>query len=98
VRHIPAATRHLCHVLLPLQPGRHLRRRLLLAGRHDVTDGVIVRSRDVHSRRRADDLLRHSDVILHVTCTEEGLLSGAWGDDRVGTPGRIYRYDCSTIN
>ena len=95
MRHLPAITLHLCHVLSPVQASRHTHRHLLLAGRRDVTHYVIW-SRDVNGGQHANGLLRHNNVIRHAT-DEKGFLYSTRGGHWLGTPCSFYRHLCFTI-
>jgi len=91
MRHLPAITHHFGHVFA-LQPGRHAHRRLLLAGRLDVTTDVSVRQLS-----RGHDLLRHSDVVCHASGAQKSSLRGTWSYNGLSASGRLYLHHCATI-
>jgi len=84
VRHLFAITHRLRRMLAPLPADRHARRRLLLAGRRDVTHDVV-------GSRDADDLLRGGNVVRNVTGEDKSFLRGVGRAHRNCTPGCLYR-------
>lgn len=97
MRHLPVITHRLRHLPAPVQASRHASRRLLLAGSRGVADDV-VGSRDfVDGGRHSDGLLRHSDVVRHVTCEEKGVLCGDWHHHWFDSPGCVNRHHRSAV-
>ena len=91
MRHLPAITHRLPSLLARLPAHRHAPRRLLLAGRRDV-------SPDVMGSRHADGLLRRGDVVRYVAGEGAWFMRGDGRGHRTGTPGCFYGRCRATVN